>query len=450
MGMKSKTFDMNAIKLIIKYTLEAGRNIYDTIPKFESSGLITCLFDICREAVRGSLRKGTLGHLTFFNAQIKTSIIVAYEFIIKNNLDIYELSEFIEIFAGYWFDYFEYNLTTVMNDDDFFVRTPIMKSKDKFIEHFSEQIICLNAMVKDFGNNYLIPFVIDKTDKEFCDTHEHYLERRMCAILSEDLLLDYNIRSFSAKFNIYSSKKIPTMSHDFRKACDPFYEIIYQELFDKEKLRLFMNIMNTYSTVVKLLNQLPEMYKNCFIDKQKYIWRDKENLSQCLDYIQKITDTFTKTTDVEFNKTLYKLLSCVAAYPLYHFYADEYMDYIAHSGLVPKEIIEFRNIAYFIEEKYIKGSEIYLTAITSNKRLNPLGLDVYVESIGENRSIVLGTFFLAHKNKEILLTVFDEIYKKEFKLKPSHPLSSYRLNGYSNNFSYIENSNIWDDNNWDL
>ena len=75
-----------------------------------------------------------------------------------------------------------------------------------------------------------------------------------------------------------------------------------------------MNEKQTYETVVKLLKKFPEMYKSCFVDKGSYIFRDKENLCQCLDYIQKIADTFTKTSDVEFNRMLYKLLGSVVLF----------------------------------------------------------------------------------------------------------------------------------------
>ena len=211
-----------------------------------------------------------------------------------------------------------------------------------------------------------------------------------------------------------------------------------------------MNERQTYETVVKLLKKFPEMYKSCFIDKGSYIFRDKENLHQCLDYIQKIADTFTKTANVEFNRTLYKLLACVGNYAFYHYYADEHMDYISHGAMVVKEIIEFKNIAYFIEEKYVKNSDVYITAFFVENAMCPLNLNVYIDVLGKTDTVSLGSFFLVHKNKNLSFTLSDIYSQKNISLTVAKTFTHYVFKGSSNNFAYMENNETWDDRNWNF
>ena len=211
-----------------------------------------------------------------------------------------------------------------------------------------------------------------------------------------------------------------------------------------------MNESQTYETVVKLLKKFPEMYKSCFIDRGSYIFRDKENLSQCLDYLQKIADTFTKTPNIEFNRTLYKLLGCVGNYALYHYYADEYMDYLSHGAMVVKEIIEFKNITYFVEEKYVNHSDIYISAFFVDNAMCPLNLNIYVDVLGKTDTISLGSFFLVHKNKNLNFTLSDMYSQKNFSLTSSKIFTHYVFSGSSKNFSCIENLNTWDDRNWNF
>lgn len=210
-----------------------------------------------------------------------------------------------------------------------------------------------------------------------------------------------------------------------------------------------MNNQQTYEIVVKLLKKFPEMYKTCFVDKGSYIYRDKGNLEQCLNYIQKIVDTFTNTTNIDFNRTLYKLLGSVGSYPYYHYCADEYMDYLSH-GMVTKEIIEFQSIAYFIEEKYINNADIYVTVFAADNRSCPLNLSVYIDVLGKTDVVSLSSFFLIHKNKNIKFTLSDFESKKDFYLTSTKVFTYYTFGGTASNFSRVENTDMWDDRNWNF
>lgn len=231
--MENEIFNTDAYENVIRFLLDAGENINNKIFEYDLNSTIGTMFEFGREFFTGGLKKKTFGNTILLNTLFKINVSGFYTVYTRSNLTDDEFDELLTYFCYLLFKLFNYYAE---DDNDLYNKIPIIKDMKIFFKHYKEQLAIFHTLVMNFdNNNYLIPFVINKTKKEFSNNDEYYIARKMSAILAEDLCLDHSLRNFSATFNFYSGKKIPTMSRQFYRACEPFYEFIYKELFEKEQ-----------------------------------------------------------------------------------------------------------------------------------------------------------------------------------------------------------------------
>ena len=220
----------NDANSVMAYRYEAAFNIHKQIFQYDLKGIIGSLFILGKELWRNrTLNQHTYGKVVCFDVTFKVSVLKLYRHMGSSNYTRQELGSFLDAFSKISYHHF---LKLVDEESEILKKASFMNNEESYDEHLMDQLSYFNNMMLDFeDNNYLIPFVINKNKPEFENAYDG-IERRMCAILSEDLLLDFCFDHYNCEFNAYSAEKIPTMSREFYKACEPFYKYIYKELFE--------------------------------------------------------------------------------------------------------------------------------------------------------------------------------------------------------------------------
>lgn len=217
---------------LIKHKFKAAENIKNKMCSYELKGFTSLLFKAGKELWKnGNFKKHTYGNALYIDVHIKVLVLKFYRYIGRNDLTEYQFSALFQAITKFTYDHFY--TSYVSKDGELLKKFIFFASQADYTEHFMQQLAYFNAMVSDFeDDNFLIPFVINKKYTEF-DDREHYSpERKMCAILAEDLLLDYCYDNLTATFNAFSSEKIPNMTREFYRACEPFYRCIFSELIE--------------------------------------------------------------------------------------------------------------------------------------------------------------------------------------------------------------------------
>ncbi len=230
--MDSGWSEIQVANNLIKYRFKAAENIKNKMFSYELKGFASLLFTAGKELWKnGNFKKHTYGNALYIDVHIKIIILKFYRYIGRNDLTEHQFSALFHAVTEFTYDHF-YN-SYVSCDGELLKKFHFFASQADYTEHFMQQLTYFNAMVSDFeDNNFLIPFVINKTYAEFDDSQHYSPERKMCAILAEDLLLDYCYENLTATFNAFSSEKTPYMAREFYRACEPFYRYIFSELIE--------------------------------------------------------------------------------------------------------------------------------------------------------------------------------------------------------------------------
>lgn len=217
---------------LIKHRFKAAENIKSKMSSYGLKGFTSLLFAVGKELWKnGNLKKRTYGNALYIDVHIKIIILKLYRYIGRNDLTEHQFAGLLNAITEFTYDYFYDNY--VCGDGELLKKFSFFASQSDYAEHFMQQLTYFNAMVSDFeDNNFLIPFVINKTYTEFNDSQHYSPERKMCAILAEDLLLDFCYDNLTATFNALSSEETPYMTREFYKACEPFYRYIFSELIE--------------------------------------------------------------------------------------------------------------------------------------------------------------------------------------------------------------------------
>ena len=223
--------DVEVANSLMRYRFDSIVNISNKMATYNLKSFAHTVFSIGKELWNnGTLKKHTYGNNLYINIHFKVLILKTYRYMCKNELSQDQLTDLICAIVEMSYNFF---YRCANNDAEILRKLDFMSSQSDYAEHFMQQISYFNAMVCDFEhNNYLIPFVINKTYSEFDENHTDSLERKMCAVLSEDLLMDYCFDNLTATFNAFASSDRPSMTREYHRACYPFYSYIFSELFE--------------------------------------------------------------------------------------------------------------------------------------------------------------------------------------------------------------------------
>lgn len=216
---------------LLQHIREAADRIQKRITQVYTKSMTGLFVNIAKDAMQG-MKNHTYGNQLYFNIQIKLLYALGYYHAFsKRDMPEDKFNNFV--YHSYL--YFRAFFNSLKNSDFFFQKYSYMNSLEAYGEHVVKETIYFLNMVDDFQeNNYLIPFSIDKKQVEFSKWAIDSEERRICAILAEDLLLDYRFDTLLGEVNAYASGDRPMVGGEFHKGCEPLYAFIHNVLTEEK------------------------------------------------------------------------------------------------------------------------------------------------------------------------------------------------------------------------
>lgn len=197
---------------------------------------------------------------------------------------------------------------------------------------------------------------------------------------------------------------------------------------------------------ISVLKNVQKMYLNIFIKEENRYRINILSFAAYNNYLVMLM-LMLKKTDDEFGKMCYKFLNILLQRT--NKYANElYIDEEFYKLAVLKDIIEFENIVFYLEEKFVNNKEIFITTFTSMGCI--VNASIYIECLGRREKILIGNFLMAHKRKELKIICDFGMGIEELILIPNNNFNNYFITNNGYNCESIEDLEFWDDRNWNF
>lgn len=181
----------------------------------------------------------------------------------------------------------------------------------------------------------------------------------------------------------------------------------------------------------------------------RYYLLEQRVFASALDKLQNLDDTCTKTTNIEFNKVLHKVLGTNGAFMGYY-YKDgtRFMDRTMYFTKFLTDLSSLCQSAEFLKQKYLYGVDCYMV-LMENKAVEVLQIPKQVATSTQDELMFM-PFRMFKRNEPIRVKRVEDWQYTCLRYDPSELLSTLLFTVENGNITCRGDNSKWEDSAWGL